>query len=56
MFCGMVSTVTTRVRMLSFGLDTAQQSFCLWLIALPMIIYITLFTVNGRKNKKIKYI
>ena len=31
------STVTTRVRMLSFRMDTAPQSFCHSFIALPMI-------------------
>ena len=31
------STVTTRVRMLSFRMDTAPQSFCHSYIALPMI-------------------
>jgi len=33
----MVSTATTRVQMLSFGIDTAQQSFCHSLFAMPMI-------------------
>jgi len=34
-----VSTLTTRVRMLSFGIDTAPQSFCHTFIALSMIRY-----------------
>jgi len=37
MKCSAVSKVTTRVRMLSFGIDTAPQSFCHSFIALPMI-------------------
>jgi len=32
-----VSKVTTRVRMLSFGIDAAPQSFCHSFIALSMI-------------------
>jgi len=32
-------TVTTRVRMLSFGIDAAPQSFCHSFIALSMIRY-----------------
>jgi len=32
-----VSKVTTCLRMLSFGTDTAPQSFCHSVIALPMI-------------------
>jgi len=35
--CSTVSTVATRVRMLSFGSDTGPQSFCHSFIALPMI-------------------
>jgi len=35
MFCGIKST--TRVRMLSFSIDTAPLSFCHPFIALPMI-------------------
>jgi len=35
--CLAASTVTTRVRMSSFGIDTAPQSFCHSFIALPMI-------------------
>jgi len=38
MFCG-ISTVTTRVQMLSFGNDTAPQSFCHLFVALSMICY-----------------
>jgi len=32
-----VPKITTRFRMLSFGIDTAPQSFCYSFIALPMI-------------------
>jgi len=35
--CFAVSTVTTRDRMLSFGTDTAPQSFCHSFIAMSMI-------------------
>ena len=41
--CFAISEVTTCVRMLSFGIDTAAQSFCHSFIALPMI---TLFKVS----------
>jgi len=36
MFCG-IKSCATRVRMLSFNIDTAQQSFCQSFIALSMI-------------------
>ena len=38
MKCFAVSKVTTRIWMLSFGIDTAPESFCNSLIALSMIL------------------